>query len=106
MDLENYSEYLHKKLSAQFAIAYCEVMNESHKHHVPRGSASHFKIIIVTEDFVGKKRLERHQAVYACLAEELKTQIHALSLHCYTPEEWQTHPTKQASPPCRDGFGK
>jgi stress-induced morphogen len=65
-----------------------EVTNESYMHSVPAGSESHFKVVIVTDQFVGKRLVQRHQAIYAVLADELEGPVHALALHTYTSEEW------------------
>ena len=41
-----------------------EVINESHKHNVPEGSESHFKLVLVTDIFKGMTLVKRHQTVY------------------------------------------
>ena len=50
---------------------------------------THFQAVIVAESFAGKGRLARHQAVYRCLGERMGSDIHALSIQAYTPDEWQ-----------------
>ena len=62
--------------------------NESHMHNVPVGSESHFKLVLVSDDFQGKRLVQRHQLIYGALKEEM-TQIHALAMHLYTIKEWQ-----------------
>lgn len=92
---------IREKLSPVFL----QVENESHMHHVPEGSESHFKLILASDVFQGKKLLERHRLVNNILAEELQQGLHALSLHLYSPEEWQAREQQvQPSPACRDGF--
>ncbi len=76
------------KLRRQFAPAVLQVTNESFMHSVPAGSESHFKVVLVCDQFVGKRQVQRHQAVYATLADELAGPVHALALHTYSPEEW------------------
>ncbi len=66
-----------------------EVINESHMHRVEPGSESHFKVVIVSEQFAGQRLLARHRQVNAVLADELAGAIHALALHTYTTSEWQ-----------------
>ena len=90
------------KLSAAFAPAHLQVDNESHMHSVPPGSESHFKVVLVAAAFAGKRQVQRHQAVYACLAEELQQGVHALALHTYSPEEWQQAQVPD-SPQCLGG---
>jgi acid stress-induced BolA-like protein IbaG/YrbA len=48
----------------------------------------HFEARIVSPQFVGKSRVEQHQAVYAALGDLMKEAIHALSLKTFTPEAW------------------
>lgn len=94
---------IHSKLIARFRPMHLEVINESHNHSVPPGSESHFKVVLVTGDFEGKRQVQRHQAIYATLAEELSADIHALALHTYSPEEWQANQAVPASPQCLGG---
>ena len=70
-----------------------ELVNESMNHAgYFDGKESHFKLIIVSETFEGKRLVARHQLVYD-RANSLLTsqggQIHALAIHAYTPTEWQ-----------------
>lgn len=51
---------------------------------------THFQAVVVAEAFAGKRPLARHQQVYATLGPLVGTDIHALSIRAYTPEEWQT----------------
>lgn len=78
-----------EKLTAEFAPTVLQVENESHKHSSGRGTESHFKITLVTPKFDGVRTLARHRAIYALLAHELETGVHALALHTYTDAEWQ-----------------
>ncbi|KFK97592.1 MULTISPECIES: transcriptional regulator BolA [unclassified Serratia (in: enterobacteria)] len=94
-------EQIETKLRAAFEPAYLDVVNESHRHNVPAGSESHFKVVIVSERFVGERSLKRHRSIYAVLAQELAGGVHALALHTYAPEEWAELQDKvPASPPC------
>ena len=91
------------KLSATFSPAHLEVLNESFMHAVPAGSETHFKVVMVADAFDGKRQVPRHQAVYACLADELKNGVHALALHIFSPSEWQVSAAVPASPRCLGG---
>lgn len=73
---------------------YLDLQNESIKHAgYFEGKESHFKLTIVSEDFINQRLVVRHQKIYAAVA-NLLTQdggvVHALAIHAYTPEEWQT----------------
>jgi stress-induced morphogen len=87
------------KLKEAFAPDYLLVENESHGHAVPKGSESHFKLVIVSSTFNGKRQVQRQQAVYAALAEALAAGVHALAMHTYSPEEWQSASVPE-SPAC------
>ena len=94
---------IHSKLIAEFQPVHVEVINESYMHSVPPGSETHFKVVLASSAFVGKRQVQRHQAIYACLADELQTGVHALALHTYSPEEWQANAQVPASPQCLGG---
>lgn len=50
---------------------------------------THFEAVVVSEAFVGKNRVQRHQLVYQTLGDRMRQDIHALSMKTYTPQEWQ-----------------
>ena len=77
-----------------------DVIDESHLHS--RGLETHYKAVIVSALFEGKRAIQRHQAVYAAMG-DLMPQIHALALHTHTPVEWETDATIPDSPRCRGG---
>ena len=92
------------KLQAALAPLHLEVVNESHMHSVPEGSESHFKVVAVSDRFEGMKLIERHRLVNATLQEELQGGVHALALHCMSPEEWFAKGgSAPESPPCMGG---
>ena len=70
----------------------------------PKGSESHFKVVIVSAQFEGQALLSRHRAVNALLSEELEGPVHALSIKAKTPKQWdQTGGLVDASPQCLGG---
>lgn len=99
-------ERIRERLTAGLACSHLEIDNESHKHRVPPGSESHFRLVIVSEDFGGHRLVARHRLVNRLLREELAGQVHALALHTFTEAEWrQRHGDAPMSPPCRGGEG-
>lgn len=95
---------IERKITEALKPAHLEVINESHMHRVPPGSESHFKVVVVSEGFEGKKLLDRQRAINAVLSEELKSPVHALALQTYTPKEWEARGGKvNVSPPCLGG---
>ena len=52
------------------------------------GDGQHFQAVVVSPQFAGKSRVQRHQLVYAALGDRMREEIHALSMQTLTPEEW------------------
>lgn len=66
-------------------------LNPSHLEVVDTsgGCGASFVIEIVSQQFEGKRLLERHRVVNSALEEEMK-EIHALSIKkALTPEQWK-----------------
>jgi BolA family transcriptional regulator, general stress-responsive regulator len=76
-----------------------KIINESFMHNVPEGSESHFKIVIVSEDFLNLTMIQRHKLVYKKL-NNLMTKIHALSIHAFDKDEFKLNPIILDSPEC------
>lgn len=99
---------LERLLNDAFSPTYLYLENESHMHGgYVEGKESHFKLTLVSEQFESKRLVQRHQAVYAAVAEQLTSGgggVHALAIHAYTPEEWHTqiavHGNAPDSPNC------
>ena len=53
------------------------------------GDGQHFQALIVSAEFAGRGRVQRHQLVYAALGERMREEIHALSMRTLTPQEWR-----------------
>jgi acid stress-induced BolA-like protein IbaG/YrbA len=49
---------------------------------------AHFEALIVSQEFEGKRLIQRHQRVYQALGEKMREEIHALSMKTLTPQEW------------------
>jgi len=94
---------IHRQLTETFEPVHLEVINESDQHNVPPGSESHFKVVLAAEAFAGRRQVQRHQAVYGALADQLRGPVHALALHTYSPEEWSRKQSAPDSPPCLGG---
>jgi stress-induced morphogen len=94
-----------EKLREAFSPEHLEVINESKNHSVPKGSETHFKVVVVSQSFEGKSRVDRHRLVNDALKEFLKNGVHALTITPRTPAEWATleGAVVSASPPCLGG---
>ncbi|HEX2688465.1 MAG TPA: BolA family protein [Kofleriaceae bacterium] len=51
------------------------------------GTEDHWKATVISTAFIGKSLIDRHRLVTSALAEELKGEIHALTLDVKTPDE-------------------
>lgn len=47
----------------------------------------HYTARIVSQDFAGQGRIQRHRLVHAAIGDELGREIHALSLELKSPDE-------------------
>ncbi|WP_373941438.1 transcriptional regulator BolA [Vibrio chagasii] len=99
-------EVIETKLHNEFSPSHLNVINESYMHNVPAGSESHFKVIVVSEAFEGLRLIARHRAVNKALSEELANNIHALSIHTYTKDEWLKQLDNVPDSPMCMGGGK
>ena len=99
----NVQQQIESQLAAAFAPRFLEVANESHQHNVPPNSETHFRVVLVSDAFEGKRKVARHQAVYASVSEQLAGPVHALALHTYTPDEW--HDRSQLAPDSPECLG-
>jgi len=86
-------------LSSFMNLVSLKIINESFMHNVPEGSESHFKIVLVTNDFNNLSIIERHKLIYKTL-DNLMTKIHALSIHAFNEEEFKLNPVILDSPEC------
>ncbi len=93
-------QHIISKLEQTFDYSLCTVENEGDKHSAGAAAEMHFKVVMVSTEFEGKMKVARHRALYACLAEEMAGQIHALALYLYTPAEWARLSAAPETPDC------
>lgn len=96
-----------QRLTEVFDPVHLEVLNESHGgQHLE----SHFKVIIVAKEFVGKSRIKQHQMVQKeLLGSDGNLLFHSLSIVPFTPDKWnESSDNKDRVPPspkCAGGDG-
>ncbi|CCB67624.1 BolA family transcriptional regulator [Hyphomicrobium sp. MC1] len=82
---------LREKLMIALKPTRLDIINESELHASHRNSPgtdeSHFRILVVSEAFSGKSRIERHRLVNDLLKDELAGGVHALALSTIAPGE-------------------
>lgn len=94
---------IRSRLTSALTPVFMDVINESYKHNVPPGSETHFKVVVVSSQFVGRKPIECHRMVNHILSEELQNGVHALSIQAVTPEKWDHKPEIAQTPLCLGG---
>ena len=83
-------ERIEKKLREALQADSVEVVDESHLHAGHAGAKSgkgHFRVRIVSERFAGLSRVQSQRLVFAALADEMESEIHALAMQTLTPDE-------------------
>jgi len=55
----------------------------------PMGDDVHFQLVVVSDKFRDKSRVEQHQMIYRALGDAMAEAVHALSIKTFTPEQWE-----------------
>ena len=74
------AQQLEAYITQHLACEYIKVLGDD---------GTHFESVIVSDAFVGKSMVQQHQLVYAALGNRMRSEIHALSMKTYTPEQWK-----------------
>ena len=80
-------EIMKQILQEHFKPTLCEVIDDSAKHagHAGAKQGGHYRLIITSDVFKGKSRLNRHRLVYDALAKWMQNGIHALQIEANDP---------------------
>jgi BolA protein len=69
-----------------------DLRDESGQHAGHAGArasgGSHWQLTIVSEAFRGKTPVARHRMVYEALGDLMKTDVHALKIEAFVPEQF------------------
>lgn len=92
---------IEQRVRESFAVEFFDLLNESQQHAGP-ATDSHFKLTIISQEFEGQRLVKRHQRIYELMRDLMQGPVHALSLHLFTPAEWEAKEQEVAdSPSCR-----
>lgn len=85
------ADIIEKKLTEALAPSKIDIVDESalHAGHAgarPEGE-SHFRLLVVSDMFENRGRLERQRMVYQVMGDLMASDIHALSIKALTPAE-------------------
>ncbi|MFZ4699946.1 MAG: BolA family protein [Candidatus Methylumidiphilus sp.] len=87
------TETIQQLLNEALAPVKLELHDDSQSHAGHAGAresgGGHFYATIVSSAFEGKTLVRRHQLVYEALGDMMRTEIHALSIKAYTPDEFE-----------------
>jgi BolA protein len=93
-----------QKLTDALSPAHLDVINESDQHSGPPGRESHFRVVVVSDQFDGQRLLGRHRLINKTLKVELDAGLHALAIEALTPSQWEARGgVRMESPECRGG---
>ena len=92
-------ETIISQLNLSFDVENLFLENESFMHNVSPNSETHFKLVIVSNDFAELTNIKRHQCIYNALNDTM-SRIHALSIQAFTHDEYLKNPIILKSPDC------
>lgn len=85
------TQTIEARLRERLRVTELSLHDDSAAHRGHAGSAAgggHFELLIVSADFEGMGRIQRHRLVYDALSDWIPAQIHALSIDARTPSEF------------------
>ena len=81
---------IRSRIQAALSPEALDILDESHLHAGHEGARDgrgHFQVVVVSPDFEGKSRIQRHRMVFDALGDLMSTDIHAVGVKAYTPDE-------------------
>ncbi len=88
--MTNRTDTIKDILTKALQPTFIQVLDDSQAHAGHEGAKSgggHFYLTMVSDEFNGKSHIQRHQLVYKALGDMMTSDIHALSIKAFTPEE-------------------
>ncbi len=79
------------RLEETFSPESLQVDDESHLHAGHEGAKDgrgHFRVLVISDKFRGQSAIKRHRMVYQAMGELMQTDIHALTIEAFTPDEF------------------
>ena len=79
------------RLEAELSPLSLQVEDESHLHvghEGAKGGLGHFRVLVVSDKFHGQSPIKRHRLVYQAMGDLMQTDIHALTIDAFTPDEF------------------
>jgi BolA protein len=82
-------EILFQRIQESLSPVHVELVDESYKHSVGPDAGTHWRCLVVSSAFSGKRLLQRHRLVYGALGTAMSEFVHAFSPRTLTPEEFE-----------------
>jgi BolA protein len=79
------------RLEAALSPETLQVEDEGHLHIGHEGAKDgrgHFRVLVVSDQFHGKTPIQRHRIIYQAMGDLMQTDIHALAIDAWTPDEF------------------
>lgn len=83
-------EKIRRRLEERLQPEMLEIEDESHLHagHAgARDGRGHFRVMVVAPAFQGLSRIARHRLVFDAVGDLMETDIHALAVQAFSPDE-------------------
>jgi stress-induced morphogen len=96
---------IEERLKDTFNPLHLDVQNTSHGQ---KSDESHFKVVVVSEQFEGTRLVGRHRAINKAVSEsDGSLGFHSLEIGAAkTPDEWNINSVVKESPKCAGGDGR
>lgn len=84
------TKVMERMLREACSPSHLEIIDESDQYQLPKNSGKYFRVILVSNEFIGDSPARRQQLVQGFAAPELRHGlILGVSFDIYTDEEWQ-----------------
>jgi len=90
MNSEQRLAEIRSRLQTALSPESLQVEDEGHMHIGHEGAKDgrgHFRVLVVSDQFQGKNLIARHRLIYQAMGDLMQTDIHALAIDAYTPDE-------------------
>lgn len=82
-------QVLLERIEAALSPLHLELEDESYKHSAGPDAGTHWRCVVVSPSFDGKRLIQRHRLVYSALGDAMQDFVHAFSPKTLTPEEFE-----------------
>ena len=79
------------RLEATFSPESLQVDDESHLpagHEGANDGRGHFRVLVISDKFQVQSPIKRHRMIYQAMGELMQTDIHALTIEAFAPDEF------------------